>query len=317
MIDYNLNIYSATRSDSAAVFYKNNIPVNFIDPMNISNASVSDAVSLVETDGKDFDNIDYIISVLNKNNSKVIATGPKTSDLEKLLFRSNVVRYISSENIKRFPFSVFVQQPSLAEENFAILDTGSVCKNNFEKIMQFYNQPYKDFYTSEELFHCYEPSKFSAIFININSKNFDLVSFIKSSLAYQLNLNTPIIPYADKNEGVDSSAIRSGLNRVAKVILNYEETISFIVHYIMKKEMSSINNRINSGTIFECCNGYSEKFSTLYFNQKDVFFKTENPFPETDYREIYNITEEVRNIMYRQMQVEWLTDLSILQGGQK
>lgn len=304
-------LYSNEKSDVAQLFFSRNVQVQFIIPQSITYLSPEDDLCLLEAVPSDLGNLNFIIDYLKTKDANIVVYGDESVELNQFLFKKNIIRFISKENLINFPFSIFVRKPEKREENFALLDKGTHCFDKLKGVMEFFNASCEVFSNQKEFFASLDENNYSAVYVDINSSDFDMSDFVKSAIARQLNLTTPVIPYISSDQGIDSSAVRCGLNRIAKVILNYEETLSFTVHYFMKKEISRVNKSISSGKIFNGISDYYDSFPNLYFNKKDSFFNTEHPFPQTDYRQIFDVTSNMRNIIYRQMQIEWLTDGSL------
>ncbi len=159
----------------------------------------------------------------------------------------------------------------------------------------------------DPLFEVLDDARLQMILINLGTENLDLGKLIRSSYIDRQIKKIPVITFKDMNVGLFVHELRSGLNRITKVILSAEELYGFLLDILYRKRVIPVVNALNGFVDLEkniCYN--SSSLMQIYNLSGEEIFETENILSENRISGIYNKLEELKRIMILSESLKWL-----------
>lgn len=209
-------------------------------------------------------------------------------DTPALIALSDSINTENSETVKKLAIPFFINYDILFSNFSRLYEIGSNPEKT-DQIAVFEKDPAKRriINTISSLFsyNCIFPDTFeellnfnddsvSFIFADISSSDFSSEQYIKKALFSRLKF-IPFIPYY-KNNSISIEDVLCGLNKVAKVVMSFDELLSFMAHNFSACDLSAKSEELSSvlgsgikpGTIKS---SYFSNSNILFNHSKNIF----------------------------------------------
>lgn len=224
--------------------------------------------AILEISDNDIDTQKNIIDILKKKSVHVIAvTGNITENIKQFLMDNGISDLFESENAEELAGYLNIVNKTRDADlgRILILEDFIPRIEIFKSIISRFGYEPVIINSIDILFEKIEASSYQMILLDLGTGGFDMNKFTRKSKLSNTIKKIPVIPYKDMNRGIYINEMLTGLNRVANIILSPEETYSFLVDILFRKELFRAVNKLNMSLEEENILLYSqETLSRIY-----------------------------------------------------
>jgi hypothetical protein len=232
-----------------------------------------------------------------------------TEKTKKFLIDSGIPDLFTSPDPDRI--ASFIENinstPRSKTKNIAVVNDTPAVKNFLTRLLCRFDIEPLFLPGIDSLFEVLDDIRLQMIFINLGTENLDLGKLIRSSYIDRQIKKVPVITFKDMNMGLFVHELRSGLNRLTKVILSAEELYSFLLDILYRKRVIPVVKALNGLVDFEENINYNCSTLMQIYNisGKDIF-EMENILSEKRISGIYNKLDELKRIVIVSESLKWL-----------
>ena len=135
----------------------------------------------------------------------------------------------------------------------------------------------------------------------------DIKKLIRNTFISSEIKTTPVITFKEEDKGFFVHEIASGLSRLTKVILTFEELLSYLVDILFKKEIIPITTAINTATNQNENSYFSHNtLKQVYKLEEEKLFSMDNIIGEIKMDSLLHLTKLLERTLLKVDGFKWL-----------
>jgi hypothetical protein len=174
--------------------------------------------------------------------SRIIGVGEDETD--NYQNKKSLLRFINKNSLSDYFLYLIKKKEAKEDLSILIFDESVINIEMVTQLCRDFNhkltvvKSFDDFFTRMSAYYDF-------IIFNIHAESCEISHLIKKVYSITNFKKAAVIPYLEQ-EHCNVSDLFSGLNKIARAVLNFEELIQFCIQYFYKRELKKIQNSLNS-----------------------------------------------------------------------